>query len=207
MANFYPSLSTFLRENLSSPLDVSEQRQEDLKRISQYISGKLSEKKKIDMIFICTHNSRRSHMGQIWAQVLAEHFGITGVRTYSGGTEATAFHPNAVAALGKSGLVITSDGPEVNPSYQVSWNEDGPQLSGIFSKKFSHEVNPQQDFLAIMVCSSADEACPFVPGAESRVAIPYEDPKAFDGTSEEEAKYEERSIQIAKELAWMYQQI
>ncbi len=159
------------------------------------------------MIFICTHNSRRSHMGQIWAQVLAEHFGIEGVNTYSGGTEATAFHPNAVTGLGKSGLVISSDEAETNPRYNVSWNEEGPQLSGVFSKKFSHEVNPQQGFLAIMVCSSADEACPFVPGAESRVAIPYDDPKAFDGTSQEAAKYEERSIQIARELAWMYQQI
>ena len=159
------------------------------------------------MIFICTHNSRRSHMGQIWAQVLAEHFGISAVSTYSGGTEATAFHPNAVEGLGKSGLVISSDHAETNPRYNVSWNEEGPQIRGIFSKKFSHGVNPQQDFLAIMVCSSADEACPFVPGAESRLAIPYDDPKAFDGTSEEEAKYEERSIQIARELAWMYQQL
>lgn len=146
-------------------------------------------------------------MGQIWAQVLAEYFGISAVSTYSGGTKATAFHPNAVAALGKSGLKISSNSGEVNPSYQVSWNEKGPHLNRIFSKKFSHEVNPQQDFIAIMVCSDADEACPFVPGAESRVAIPYEDPKTSDGTPEESAKYEERSIQIARELAWMYQQI
>ncbi|MEM9937124.1 MAG: protein-tyrosine-phosphatase [Bacteroidota bacterium] len=207
MANFNPTLSIYLTEILSSPVELSEQREEDLKRISQYISGKLLEKKKISMVFICTHNSRRSHMGQVWAQVWAEYFGISAVSTYSGGTEATAFHLNAVAAMGKSGLEFSSDGPAVNPHFQVSWNEEGPQVSGIFSKKFSHEVNPQKDFIAIMVCADADEACPFVPGAESRVAIPYDDPKAFDGTSEEADKYEERSIQIARELAWMYQQV
>lgn len=76
-----------------------------------------------------------------------------------------------------------------------------------FSKRFSDPPNPQVDFCAVMVCSQADEACPHVPGAEKRFSIPYEDPKAYDGTPHESEKYNERSHQIAREMLYLFTRV
>ena len=67
-----------------------------------------------------------------------------------------------------------------------------------FSKLYAHEQNPQQDFAAILVCDEADEACPTVEGASIRIAAPYFDPKAYDGTPLEAAKYAERRDDIGR---------
>lgn len=153
----------------------------------------------IDIVFICTHNSRRSHMSQVWAQTGARYFGLEGVRTYSGGTEATAFNPRAVAALERAGFEIERGYGVDNPVYTV---RGGDLAMECFSKRFGDRPNPQQEFAAVMTCSDADQACPFVPGASMRFAIAYVDPKVADGTPEEAATYDERCAQIAAEMLW-----
>ena len=155
--------------------------------------------------FICTHNSRRSHMAQIWAQVGAEHFGLKNVETFSGGTEATAFNPRAVAALQRAGLKITKTGDDNNPQYKVDSGSGEPM--DCFSKRFGDFPNPQSDFIAVMTCSSADEACPIVPGAAARVSVPYIDPKLSDGTDSEAATYDERCADIAREMLWVMKRV
>ena len=58
-----------------------------------------------------------------------------------------------------------------------------------------------------MTCSHADENCPFIAGAEKRIPITYEDPKKFDNTPEQLAKYNERSLQIATELFYVFSKV
>ena len=58
-----------------------------------------------------------------------------------------------------------------------------------------------------MTCSHADENCPFIPGAEIRIPVRYDDPKAFDGTDLMEAKYLERSKEIATEMLYVFSKI
>jgi arsenate reductase len=58
-----------------------------------------------------------------------------------------------------------------------------------------------------MTCSEAEQNCPFVPGAELRVSTTYEDPKIFDGTKEQDEKYIERSLQIARENLYIFSNI
>jgi arsenate reductase len=72
---------------------------------------------------------------------------------------------------------------------------------------FDNGFNPRSEFAAIMTCSSADAGCPFIAGAEKRFPIRYEDPKAFDGTDLMDAKYAERSLEIASELYFVFSQI
>ena len=74
----------------------------------------------------------------------------------------------------------------------------------MFSKTFNNPTNPSSDFAAVMVCSDAEQACPFVPGAEKRISMPYEDPGDFDGTCLESVKYDERCMQIANELNYLF---
>ena len=148
---------------------------------------------------ICTHNSRRSHMGQLWLLAASVYYDIAQVETFSGGTEGTAFNPRAVAAMQRAGFEIEKMDENDNPKYKVTLGSN-IESQHLFSKKYSHEVNPQKGFAAVMVCSDADEACPIVFGAEHRVAIPFDDPKAFDGTVQEATKYDERCHQIAREM-------
>lgn len=176
---------------------VDDSRKPILEKLASYVEE--TDQPKLN--FICTHNSRRSHLSQIWAQVFAHHFGIE-VATFSGGTEATAFHPNAVDALRRAGLEINRDERD-NPMYEVSFSDSAESLIS-FSKTFDDEFNPTNDFAAIMTCSEADSGCPFVPGAAERIKLFYEDPKVADGTPEEAKTYDERCAQIASEMHYVF---
>ncbi len=153
------------------------------------------------MVFVCTHNSRRSHMAQLWARAAAERNGLHQLRTYSAGTEATAFHPHAVRAMRAQGLLI--DAAEgTNPRYAVRVLSSGP-IELAWSKTLDDPSLPRADFAAVMVCSSADTACPDVPGATLRVSLPFDDPGMSDGTADEGLVYATRSAEIAATMSWM----
>lgn len=186
--------------------NISDQREYALKPLIDYIQHKKNKQKDIRLNFICTHNSRRSHLSQIWAQVMAHHFNIYQVFCYSGGTEATAMFPMVAETLINTGFNIKSLSEGNNPIYAVKYSEnDHPVIC--FSKTYSDSFNPQSEFAAIMTCSNADTGCPFIAGAEKRIPITFEDPKAFDHTPQQKEKYFERSIQIATEMCFVFSQI
>lgn len=196
-------------ENILSTLDVtsiSNERKETLQPLVAYIQTKVSENKPIRINFICTHNSRRSHLSQIWAQTIAYHFGIDNVTCYSGGTEATALFPMVAETLKNTGFEIQTLSEGNNPVYSIKYSDNEAPIIG-FSKKLDSPFNPASEFAAIMTCSQADGGCPFIAGAEARIPITFEDPKAFDNTPQQAEKYNERSIQIATELFYVYSQI
>lgn len=180
------------------------ERKKLLNEFSEYITNKLRDGKEVNLVFICTHNSRRSHIGQIWAQTAAEYYGIPNIKCYSGGTEATAFNPRAVKSLQKAGFEIEKKDDSDNPVYLVNYSDEGEPVE-CFSKVYSDKYNPQKDFAAIMTCSDADANCPVVFGAEARFPIHYEDPKEFDGTDLEEEKYDERVEQIGREMLLLFE--
>lgn len=199
-------------ENLSKSIEisknstVSEDRKAVLKPLADYIQNKVDSNQDIRLNFICTHNSRRSHFSQIWAQTMAFHFNIKNVFCYSGGTEATAMFPKVAETLTNQGFQIQQVSQEENPVYAVKF--DGNQHPIIcFSKTYFDEFNPKTNFSAIMTCNNADEGCPMVFGADSRFPIKYDDPKAFDGTELMNEKYAERSLQIASEMYYVFSQI
>lgn len=182
---------------------IADDRKDLLNELSIYIKEKLISKKEVNLIFICTHNSRRSQMAQIWAQAAAYYFGITGIKTFSGGTQRTAFNPSAVDALKSSGFKINLDKKGKNPKYMVRFAKKvNPLLC--FSKEYNHKKNPSEGLVAIMTCSDADEACPIVKGADYRTSIKYEDPKKSDGTDKQSEVYYERNIQIGREMFYVF---
>lgn len=195
-----PGISAFLAQRTSEFHQIPAARKQQLARLAAYVQAKNDQP--VHLNFICTHNSRRSHLGMIWAAVAATHYGLENVLTYSGGTEATAFNPRAVAALERAGFRIENPGGD-NPHYRVYYAEDRPPLV-CFSKVYDHPENPDKDFAAIMTCSEADENCPFIPGAKLRLPLTYEDPKAADDTPEETARYDERTAQIGRELLYAF---
>lgn len=188
------------------PVDsIPLERKELLKLLIDYVQDKKNEGVVPRLNFICTHNSRRSQLSQIWAKTAANHFGVD-VETFSGGVEVTAFNERAVAAIQRAGFKVTKKANGSNPIYFVSNQATGDPITA-FSKVYDDPANPHTGFAAVMTCSDADENCPFIPGAEARLTIRYEDPKAFDNTPEEAARYDERSRQIATEMCYVFSEI
>ena len=185
---------------------ISEERKIVLQPLIDYIQGKVNKHQEIRLNLICTHNSRRSHLSQVWAQTAAAHYGIKNVFSYSGGTEATAMFPMAAKTLAKQGFQIKTIAEGINPVYAIKYSANAHPVIG-FSKTFDDDFNPQSEFAAILTCSSADQGCPFIAGAEVRIPITFEDPKAFDNTPLQAEKYEERSLQIATEMFYVFSQI
>jgi arsenate reductase len=187
-------------------ISVSNERKEVLQPLIDFIQNKIDLNDEIRLNFICTHNSRRSHLSQIWAQTMAFYFKIKNVYCYSGGTEATAMFPKVADTLTNQGFEIQQLSNDKNPIYAVKFDANQHPII-CFSKTFDDVFNPKSEFAAIMTCSSADEGCPFIAGAEKRLPICYNDPKAFDGTDLMNEKYAERSIEIASEMYYVFSQI
>ena len=182
------------------------QRKQTLQVLIDYISEKSKKGDEVSINFICTHNSRRSHLSQVWAQTLAHYFKVTNVFCYSGGTEATALFPMAAETLKSTGFEITKLSEGNNPVYSIKYSENQHPVIG-FSKKMDDHFNPKSGFAAVMTCSQADVGSPIVPGAEKRIPITFEDPKAFDHTPLQAEKYAERSKQIATEMFYVFSKI
>lgn len=182
------------------------ERKDTLQPLVDYIQSKVIKNEMVRLNFICTHNSRRSHLSQVWAQVMAYHFNVKNVVCYSGGTEATALFPKVAATLENQGFKIQKLSQDNNPVYAIKFSKNEPAIIG-FSKEFDNAFNPQSEFLAIMTCSQADEGCPFIAGAEKRIPVRYDDPKVFDGSILETEKYLERSNQMVIEMHYVFSQI
>ncbi|MFW2389266.1 MAG: protein-tyrosine-phosphatase [Polyangiales bacterium] len=201
----HPKLDQYIKRALRQLDGVSPPRGDLLEKVADFVSEERSLGRIAALNFICTHNSRRSQMGQLWAIAAAAHFGLDGVRVFSGGTEVTAFNPRAVAAIARAGFSLWSPGGH-NPHYRATIEEDGPGFE-CFSKKYDDPFNQAQGFAAIMTCSEADEACPVVLGATLRIPLRYEDPKVADGTPDEAAVYDERCMQIATEMLYVFSRV
>lgn len=182
---------------------ISIERQAILNPLVDYLKEKIKAYDFIRLNFICTHNSRRSHLSQVWAQTMAAYYNINNVSCYSGGTEATAMFPKVGETLTNQGFQILKLSEGNNPVYSIKYSKNEPSIIG-FSKQFSDAFNPESEFAAIMTCSSADEACPMVLGCDTRIAITYEDPKKSDGTPQQTETYLERSLQIATEMKFVF---
>lgn len=185
---------------------ISEERKNILEPLVDFIRGKYSRGEVVRLNFICTHNSRRSHLSQIWAQTLSQYFDVKNVFCYSGGTEATAMFPVVAETLINTGFKIKKLEEGNNPIYSIKNGSNNHPIIG-FSKTFDDDFNPISDFAAILTCNHADENCPFIAGADKRIAVTYIDPKISDGTPKQKETYKERSIQIATEMKYIFSQI
>ena len=198
-----------LIEVINNKIDVhsiSEERKTILQPLIDFLQQKVNNKQDININFICTHNSRRSHLSQVWAQVASAHFNIPNVHCYSGGTEETSLFPKVAETLTNQGFNIFKIADTNNPVYAIKYSDNALPVIG-FSKKYDSPFNPVSAFTAIMTCSQADGGCPFIAGAEKRIPITFEDPKISDNTPEQSQVYAERSLQIATEMFYVFSKV
>ena len=191
-------------EELITEFDViPDERKEQLVELSDFIAKIKLVHHSVAITIIRTHNSRRSQIGQLWVMAAAQYYGFADIHSHSGGMEATTFNSKAVAAMQRAGFKIKQVLKEDNPIYEATIGKGHPSIK-MFSKKYDHLVNPSRNFIAIMVCSEADAACPFVPGAMLRVSLPFDDPKIADGTAHEKIAYDEAVRIIGREVLYTF---
>ncbi len=199
-----PNIEKFIKAHCA--VEIAEERKIMVKPLIDYIQTQVDSNSPIRLNFICTHNSRRSHFSQIWAQAMSFYFGLDNLVSYSGGTEATALFPLVVSTIRSQGFKVEVLSESTNPIYAIRFSHHEHPIIG-FSKTMDHTFNPSSNFAAIMTCDSANEACPFMPGAEKRIPITYKDPKEFDSSPLQAEKYQEKSIEIAREMHYIFNQI
>jgi len=201
-----PALRPYVAEVANELDTVPVERKVVLNRIAADITAQLQAGKAANLTFICTHNSRRSHMSQIWAQTAAYYYGLNQVHAYSGGTQVTACNCRTVTAMRRVGFEIADATTGDNPIYLVRYAEDRPVIRA-YSKLYNADGNPTQEFIALMTCSAADQSCPQVKGAIARHAIHYVDPRLCDDTPTETTAYNERCREIAREMFFIMSEV
>lgn len=210
---FYPKLREWIENSIVGEMDtIPSTRKGLLDDLRILIQDEFKKKNQVSLNFICTHNSRRSHISQIMAYTAYYYHDLSGkmeVHFFSGGTEATAFHPRGIEALQDYGFQIDSINHDTyhfgskNPTYHVRIsNEIEPILA--FSKRYGDPPNPTKDYLAIMTCDHAAENCPIVFGADKKFGLTYRDPKESDGTPQESQIYKERIQEIGREMFYLF---
>ena len=197
-----PRLKKFISELQTS---ISEERKALLQVLIDYIQEGIMNNETIKLNFICTHNSRRSHLCQVWAETMAAYFKIDNIKCYSGGTEKTAVYPMIPKTLSNQGFIVQKLENGTNPTYQLRYDPETCPLA-LFSKRYDNSYNPEEGFAAIMTCDDADQNCPIIKGA-TRISLPFSDPKNSDGTAFQAEVYAARSIQIASELKYVFSHI
>jgi arsenate reductase len=197
------TISLFIEKRALEFDRIDGERKKTLSKIAFAISEELKQAEELILLFICTHNSRRSQYAQIWSKVAAHHYSLP-IRSLSGGTEKTKVYPQIIETLRETGFKITPAADKTQ--HLVAWNENIGEIA-LYSKAFPDVTKSLDRFFAIMVCSEADQACPFVPGASARFSLPYEDPKISDGTQDEEKVYKQRSNEIAQEMVFLMREV
>ena len=196
-----PSLSDYLLSRETELGWIDADRRSLLRSLAEHLAERLERPGPPRLIFICTHNSRRSHIAQLFAEAAARR-GMLNLTAFSGGTEATAFDPRAAAAVSRAGFRVRASDQEYGAGFQVELSAEEDAIH-CFSKIHDAPPNPTKDFAAVMVCDDADRACPHVAGADDRFTLPYRDPKESDGTPRESEVYDERCREIAREMVWL----
>jgi arsenate reductase len=199
----FEKIETLLRQLVNNFDEIPAERKVILQKLSAFLNEKMLADENINLVYICTHNSRRSHFGQVAAAITASYYKFNNVHCFSGGTEVTAFNTNAINALKNLGFEINTTEPDAkNPIYQVAYSNT--QFEKCFSKLYDDKSNPKDNFAAIMTCSDAEQNCPFIAGAKIRIGTSYKDPKEADHTEDVNKVYIERFKQITTETLYAF---
>ncbi len=198
-------MNTLLEELAKDVQNILADRKMELDDISHLIVEHLKEEESLDIIVVCTHNSRRSQLGEAWINALASHFRLNQIKAFSGGMEVTAFNERMVNAMKTNGFSIDESEGGINPKYHL--NDAGIEQHPMFSKVYDHEMNPQSGFMAFMVCGHADENCPIVHGMKYRIPLRYKDPKEFDDTDYEQEAYSNKVKEVGREMYYLLDKV
>lgn len=119
----------------------------------------MSETRKLTVLFLCTGNTARSQL----AEALLRHYAPDRFEVTSAGLEPGVLNPYTVRVLEERGIA-TSD---------------------LYAKGVIPMLGKRTFHYLITVCARAEQNCPVFPGVSYRLAWPFEDPAAFEGSDAE----------------------
>jgi arsenate reductase len=193
-------------KNALTDLKIDNSRSQLLNSIASFIASELKATKKVNLNYICTHNSRRSQLAQVWSSYASAFYKFAEVNSFSGGTAVTTFYRNTVKTLQEVGFTFQIiEFSHQNPVYSINYKNGINPIIG-FSKLYNDATN-KTPFIAITTCNNADENCPFIPEAIERFHLPFTDPKTYDNTHSQSEKYLEANKQIAGEIHYIFKMV
>lgn len=196
------TLVDYISKRLTEFGRITQDRRPSLERLATLIAGRRATSRDTKVVFVCTHNSRRSQLAQVWATAAVHHFAIAGIDALSAGTRATEVDRRAIETLERAGFTWTQSNGH-NPTYTVRVGSTDQTLP-LFSKTLSDSFEATTDFIAVITCSNADLACPVIEGASDRLSLSYDDPRAADGSSYETDIYDECCRSISREMLYVF---
>lgn len=119
--------------------------------------------KTYNILFLCTHNSARSVIGEVLATQMS---GGKFIGYSAGSTPGGRVNPYAVE-------IAESLGYDTSQLRSKSWDE------------FAAPGAPQMDFIITVCDSAAGEQCPYWPGKPATAHWGYPDPSAVQGSDED----------------------
>ena len=169
------------------------------KRLHNIIDGinSLTQKRKLNLVFICNHNSRRSQFAQFWGEILAIHYNKR-INIYSAGIIKTKVYFQVIESIKRIGFSVSKK----KSSYQINYNNQTIKLSSKLLKEIKN-IN----FISIMTCSDTDASCPINLRSSLNLKLYFQDPKIYDGTFNEEQKYDAICLKIASELNYIFKNL
>ena len=156
-----------------------------VKKISEELRGEINSCNKI--VFICTHNSRRSQLCEVWGSILSKRFNLD-LSFFSAGTEKTEVCGEAIKSLERAGMDFTIVGNNILIQNKIELHS-----------KTLDEIK-EDEFISLITCSDAEKNCPIDPRSKKNIKLFYDDPKKYDGTKEESDEYDKTCKLIASEL-------
>ena len=169
----------------------SNKQKERLEKVINQINKLLGSSRSI--VFICTHNSRRSQFCEFWAKYFSNHYDKN-LNIYSAGVEKTEVYNGVFKALLRCGV------KKLNNKLVID------KQSIRLESKTLEEIH-LKSFISIINCSDAEKNCPIDFRSIANINLKYEDPKSFDGSSSEEDEYFNTSYLIARELNYIIRNI
>ena len=120
----YPKIELIISKLLLSFDSIPSPRKQKLIELAAHLKVALSSANPLNLVFVCTHNSRRSHMGQLWAKLAAHFYGFENVNSFSAGTEVTELNSNVIEMLQKVGCKVSTFQNVSNPAYLIEFGEN-----------------------------------------------------------------------------------
>ncbi|WP_196893237.1 low molecular weight phosphatase family protein [Aureivirga marina] len=184
-------------------IEITNDRKETLNDIAKAVLDEYLRNERVNLNFICSHNSRRSQFAQIWGNYAINFFSIPNMECFSGGTVVTALHRNTVKTLKEVGFrfdVKTFN--HQNPEYLISYQDCKKPI--LAYSKLIEDQNNKSPYIAITTCNSIEKNCPLFTDCLAYFQLPYTDPKNYDYTALKNEKYNELNMNIASEMAFLF---
>ena len=179
------------------------ERKDQLNELAGYISENLTKKEPVQILFVCTNNSRRSQFAEIWAQTAAYYYGLKNISSYSGGIQQTAINYMIIESLKRAGFSVTaSEVYSENPVYLVSPGRRWKDIF-VFSKKIDYWNNPNGHFACVYCSKNLINNNMKIPGSIQTIELPYDNVKIFDNSPGGNLKNDKICKEIGREMFYV----